>query len=433
MTKSDELLIAANQGDAEAQFAIGYGYAQGLGVQKDLAEAARWWRKAADQGNPAAQFNLGRAHMFGEGVPVDALLPYLLFRAAARGYEQMIRDHVQVVGMSLKVARREAAGFARLAFPPFVMRSLQIRLACAGIGRFRAFQQSAYTDNTGSVTRLLDSGLDVNSHARNGATPLVHACRVGATEVVRLLFERGADVTVHGKGQYGVPPIHAAAQSGKLDVVELLLQHGADANSKASDGSTALMVAAIQGNTAMIRTLISGGADVNVEGAEGAGVLHAAAQGGHSESVNLLLAFGADPNKKAFKEEETALFSASQSGDVPTMKALVKAGADVNAASEAGVTPLHRAALNNRPNAVQYLLEAGADTRAKTAREGYTALHVAVLGHAKTAIAALLEAGIDLDEPCRAGATALQIAESRGDHELAELLRSWGTKAFPHR
>lgn len=189
--------------------------------------------------------------MRGEGVPVDALLPYLLFRAAARGYKQMIRDRVQVVGVNLKAARREAAGLARLTFPPFVMKSLQVRLACAGVGRFRAFQQSVNSDNTELVTRLLDSGLEVNSHARNDATPLIHASRAGATEVVRLLLKRGADVNIHGRGQYDVPPIHAAAQSGELAVVELLLQHGADVDSEAPDGSTALIVAAIQGNAAM--------------------------------------------------------------------------------------------------------------------------------------------------------------------------------------
>lgn len=34
---SDELLAAANQDDAQAQFAIGCTYAQGQGVEKDLA------------------------------------------------------------------------------------------------------------------------------------------------------------------------------------------------------------------------------------------------------------------------------------------------------------------------------------------------------------------------------------------------------------
>jgi len=34
-------------------------YEQGIGLPRDPAEAAHWYRRAADQGNPLAQNNLG--------------------------------------------------------------------------------------------------------------------------------------------------------------------------------------------------------------------------------------------------------------------------------------------------------------------------------------------------------------------------------------
>ena len=49
----------ADQGNAEAQYALGFMYDRGQGVPKNHAEAAKWWRLAADQGNTFAQFNLG--------------------------------------------------------------------------------------------------------------------------------------------------------------------------------------------------------------------------------------------------------------------------------------------------------------------------------------------------------------------------------------
>ena len=39
---------------------IGWLYANGQGVARDYAEAARWYRLAADQGIAEAQFNLAR-------------------------------------------------------------------------------------------------------------------------------------------------------------------------------------------------------------------------------------------------------------------------------------------------------------------------------------------------------------------------------------
>lgn len=37
---------AAEKGDAHAQANLGFGYHEGEGVPKDLAEALRWWRRA---------------------------------------------------------------------------------------------------------------------------------------------------------------------------------------------------------------------------------------------------------------------------------------------------------------------------------------------------------------------------------------------------
>ncbi len=49
----------ATKGNPEAQTALGTIYRNAQGVRQDLAEAARWYRKAADQGYAEAENNLG--------------------------------------------------------------------------------------------------------------------------------------------------------------------------------------------------------------------------------------------------------------------------------------------------------------------------------------------------------------------------------------
>ena len=63
----------------EAQTILGEKYFFGIGVPKDLREAAKWFWIAADQGYAKAQFNLGVAYNFGRGVPKD-------LREAAKWY-----------------------------------------------------------------------------------------------------------------------------------------------------------------------------------------------------------------------------------------------------------------------------------------------------------------------------------------------------------
>ena len=50
------------QGDAKAQYSLGYMYDFGEGVPQNDAEAVRWYRMAAEQGHAKALFNLGFMH-----------------------------------------------------------------------------------------------------------------------------------------------------------------------------------------------------------------------------------------------------------------------------------------------------------------------------------------------------------------------------------
>ena len=49
----------AENGYAEAQYALGVMYFQGEGVKQDYAKAVKWYTKAAEQGNVGAQTILG--------------------------------------------------------------------------------------------------------------------------------------------------------------------------------------------------------------------------------------------------------------------------------------------------------------------------------------------------------------------------------------
>ena len=49
------LLEKAKQGDADAQFNLGFTYAKGEGVPKDDAEAYKWWLLAGAQGDEQAR------------------------------------------------------------------------------------------------------------------------------------------------------------------------------------------------------------------------------------------------------------------------------------------------------------------------------------------------------------------------------------------
>lgn len=108
----------ADQGNAEAQYAIGFMYAGGQGVRRNNAEAAKWWRLAADQGNTFAQYNLGTLYDNGEGVPqnkAEALKLYYLAAERGNAGAQFSVGLLYFAGVAVPENRIEAAKWWRRA------------------------------------------------------------------------------------------------------------------------------------------------------------------------------------------------------------------------------------------------------------------------------------------------------------------------------
>ena len=62
------LIVAANLGNAEAQYNLGNIYSEGKEVQKNEAKAVKWWKMSANQEYAKAQCNLGASYARGRGV-----------------------------------------------------------------------------------------------------------------------------------------------------------------------------------------------------------------------------------------------------------------------------------------------------------------------------------------------------------------------------
>lgn len=106
---------------------------------------------------------------------------------------------------------------------------------------------------------------------------------------------------------------------------------------------------------------------------------------------------------------------AAMSGDVATVKSLLKGGADVNAALGDGVTGLHWAARQGHEELATTLIVAGANVRATTRFGAITPLHLAAERGSGPIVAALVKAGADANAVTGTGATPLMFAAAAGD------------------
>ena len=92
-------------------------------------------------------------------------------------------------------------------------------------------QEAARKGDAVAVKKLLDEGVDVNTKFRYGATALFYACDHGHVDVVKVLLDRGADLTIKDTF-YGFTPLMLAvspAQKRKpehTEIAKLLIAKG---------------------------------------------------------------------------------------------------------------------------------------------------------------------------------------------------------------
>ena len=116
---------------------------------------------------------------------------------------------------------------------------------------------------------------------------------------------------------------------------------------------------------------------------------------------------------------DATVADAARLGDAAAVKALLRNGADVNAAQGDGMTALHWAAQKGDTELVAMLLSAGASVRATTRLGGYTPMHLASQAGHPRVVAALLAAGSPADGRTATGASPLMLAARIGQRETA--------------
>jgi TPR repeat protein len=83
MERVEQLRMLAENGWAEAQWALGLLFEHGFGVARDSAVAAQWYRRAAQSGLAVAQLDLANLYWRGEGVAKDEREGNVWLRRAA--------------------------------------------------------------------------------------------------------------------------------------------------------------------------------------------------------------------------------------------------------------------------------------------------------------------------------------------------------------
>ena len=312
-----------------------------------------------------------------------------------------------------------------------------------------AVADAAMAKDAALVRQLLKSGADANGSQGDGMSALHWASLHGDAAMAEMLIVAGANVRATTRIG-GFTALHLASQAGKAAVVAPLVKGRAAVDARTATGATALMLAAGAGSAEIVRTLAEAGADLNVtETANGQSALMFAASGGRTEAAAVLIAKGADLTLRSrvvdltklevpeevlqdqLRQEQTP---ARNEGGAPAPAAAAAASSSSSRVAGVsrpykynelignygGLTALHFAARQGATDTVRALVEAGADVNALTAGDKTSPMLIAAVNGQFDLVSYLLSKGGDPNLASDAGMAPL----------YAVLNLHWAPKSF---
>jgi ankyrin repeat protein len=206
-----------------------------------------------------------------------------------------------------------------------------------------------------------------------------------------------------------------AAKAGNVDEVrQLLARQPGLAAARRPSGETPLMAALYRGHLAIVEILVEAGPPLDA--------FAAAATGRTAALTSALEARPEALNAFAF-DGWTPLHLASFFGHAQAVELLLDKGADLRAISRNSLknTPLHAAIAGNHPAIALRLIARGADVHAADAG-GHTPLHIAAENGSGAVVKALLERGADPHAVDAEDKTPLSRAAARNHTEVVDLI-----------
>ncbi|HEY0230805.1 MAG TPA: quinoprotein dehydrogenase-associated putative ABC transporter substrate-binding protein, partial [Dokdonella sp.] len=231
------------------------------------------------------------------------------------------------------------------------------------------------------VEQWLADGASVNQELGNA---------VLATDIERvkyLLEKNGADV--NQRDPQGYAPLQTAARGGDIALIDVLLAHKADPNGTDSDGWTPLLHAVLRDRGPAVARLLASGARIETPTPQGYTPLSLAIEEKHFDIAQRLLDGGANVNVTGGQQAITPLMIVASIPPprdrdeddkdplpVDIARSLIAHGANLDAVTIAGVTPLMIAAAHDNASVVEALVLAGSDA-GRRSQAGQTALEIA--------------------------------------------------------
>ncbi|CAF1093211.1 unnamed protein product [Rotaria sordida] len=302
-----------------------------------------------------------------------------------------------------------------------------------------AAHNAAARNRVGILALIAQYNEDLNIEDKDGWTPLHHAVRNNALNAIEFLLDNGVN-DVHLSKQHEAPihlavihnqlkalelllckrpdevnlggerdktPLHYAALIDNVDAAKILTNYNARLCQPCNSGSYPIHVAALNSSNQVLSHLLaiakSLGYDtehlLNFCDAENHRPLHSSVIGGNIEAVEICLKNGGKIDDQQ-EDLSTPVHLASSQGLIEILKLMFNCQSELKSkvirmTDVQGMTPLHKAAMGDHVDVIEFLLDEGADIDVRDISKR-TPLLVATLKSSVQAVCYLLSRNASL-------------------------------------
>ncbi len=379
------LLGQAKGGDAKAMTKLANLYRLGLGTDRNLDEARKWYQSATNGGNAEAKRALAR---------LDIAVPATVKKLALKSTSEPSADPS---GIDFAGLPARAVGLPDWA---------TIAAAHKDATALKALGSSATGEATLVSALLADDGAvaDRPQPATDGLgrSALILAVAQGKRAVIDALLKTKPDLSIVDKNGFSATSVAALACDG--NTLTQLVAAGAPLNSQ----QPAVVLAARSCEDWSSLKAVFEKQDLNLVDPLGRSAGWYAAEKGNVSLLGWLADNGADL-AKADQNGVTSLHAAAQKGQGLAFRFLLNKSLKVNTGDKRGVTPLMLAASSGCMDCVKAALDTKPDLDAKDAG-GDTALMYAVRGLQGSVVQLLSDSGANQDAKTLAGDTPKKLS-----------------------
>ncbi|XP_062619034.1 putative ankyrin repeat protein RF_0381 [Saccostrea cucullata] len=253
----------------------------------------------------------------------------------------------------------------------------------------------------------------------NGWNVALYAAQGGNVEVLKLLAQKGADMT--NKNKDGSHIFHIACANSKSEMCQYIIQNYPDMLDQINDnGWNVTLFAAKEGNVEILELLEQNGVDLTYKNENGSNILHIACMQSKFEMCQYIIQHYPDMLHQVDYNGWNVALYAAQGGNVEVLQHLAQKGVDMTYKNKDSCNILHIACANSKSEMCQYIIKHYPDMLDQINDDGLNVALYAAKGGNVEILELLKQKHVDMTYKNKDGCNILHIACANSKLEMCQ-------------